>query len=123
MDDRGSASVVAVAVVGVWFALVVVGVQAGEAVVGRHRVGAAADLGALAAAGQVVSGAAHACGRAGWVVQRMGGRLVACRVDGWEVEVRVTGPASLFGAPSARARAGPLNGDDSPQRRTVVRRR
>ncbi|WP_158848134.1 Rv3654c family TadE-like protein [Saccharothrix deserti] len=107
MDDRGAASVVAVAVAGVWFALVVVGVQVGEAVVTRHRLSAAADLGALAAAGRLVSGAAHACERAKWVVERMDARLAACDVHGWEVIVRVSGPASVFGAPSARARAGP----------------
>ncbi|WP_269321662.1 Rv3654c family TadE-like protein [Saccharothrix sp. NRRL B-16314] len=105
--DRGSASVVAVAVAGVWFALVVVGVQLGQAVVSRHRVAAAADLGALAAAGQLVSGADHACGRAAWVVGRMGGRLAACQVSGWEVTVTVSGEPSVFGAPTARARAGP----------------
>ncbi|WP_447005257.1 Rv3654c family TadE-like protein [Saccharothrix isguenensis] len=107
MGDRGSASVVAVAVAGVWFALVVVGVRLGEAVVSRHQVAAAADLGALAAAGQLVSGADEACGRAAWVVGRMGGRLAECQVTGWEVTVTVVGEASVFGAPSARARAGP----------------
>jgi secretion/DNA translocation related TadE-like protein len=106
-DDRGSASVVAVAVAGVWFALVAVGVQLGQAVVSRHQVAAAADLGALAAAGQLVFGADYACGRAAWVVGRMGGRLAECQVSGWEVTVIVSGEPSVFGAPSARARAGP----------------
>jgi secretion/DNA translocation related TadE-like protein len=107
MDDRGAASVVAVAIAGLWFALVLVGVRVGEVVIERHRLGAAADLGALAAAGQLVSGTAHACGKAGWVVARMGGRLAACEVDGWEVTVTVVGEPSLFGTPTARARAGP----------------
>ncbi|QQQ76744.1 pilus assembly protein TadE [Saccharothrix sp. 6-C] len=108
MGDRGSASVVAVAVAAVWFGLVAVGVHVGEVVVARHRVGAAADLGALAAAGQLVGGVAHACDRAEWVVERMGGRLASCHVEGWEVSVHVIGEAvTVFGAPSARARAGP----------------
>ncbi|GAB3000372.1 Rv3654c family TadE-like protein [Saccharothrix stipae] len=107
MDDRGAASVVAVAVAAVWFALVVVGVHVGEAVVTRHRVSAAADLGALAAAGQLASGVAHACARAEWVVDQMGGRLVACLVEGWEVTVRVSGGTTAFGSVSVRARAGP----------------
>ncbi|MFE9743942.1 Rv3654c family TadE-like protein [Saccharothrix saharensis] len=106
-DDRGAASVVAVAVVGVWFALVVGAVHVGEAVVVRHRASAAADLAAVAAAGQLGGGVAHACARARWVVERMGGRLVECLVEGWEVDVRVSGGATVFGAPSARARAGP----------------
>ncbi|MDU0295248.1 pilus assembly protein TadG-related protein, partial [Saccharothrix longispora] len=54
--ERGAASVFAVAVVGVWGALVVVGVLVGDGVVARHRVEAAADLGALAAASWVVEG-------------------------------------------------------------------
>lgn len=107
VDDRGSASVVAVAVGAVWFGLVVVGVQVGEVVVGRHRLGAAADLGALAAAGQLTGGVAQACARARWVVERMDGRLVSCQVEGWEVSVQVSGEDTVFGAISARARAGP----------------
>ncbi|WP_439423209.1 Rv3654c family TadE-like protein [Saccharothrix sp. HUAS TT10] len=107
LGDRGSASVVAVVVVAVWFGLVVVGVRVGEVVVDRHRLGAAADLGALAAAGQLSGGVSEACARAGWVVERMGGRLAACLVEGWEVTVRVSGEAGVFGALSAQARAGP----------------
>ncbi|MFD7652715.1 Rv3654c family TadE-like protein [Actinosynnema sp. NPDC059797] len=121
-DDRGTASVLAVAVAGVWFGLVLVGVHVGAAVVDRHRVAAAADLAALAAAGHLVSGVRAACGRAELVVGRMGGRLAGCEVDGWEVSVlvvgepsvgggaRLFGGAPLFGAPSARARAGPAEG-------------
>ncbi|WP_306744390.1 Rv3654c family TadE-like protein [Saccharothrix yanglingensis] len=108
--ERGAASVFAVAVVGVWGALVVVGVLVGEGVVARHRVEAAADLGALAAASWVVEGVDVACSRAGRVVGRMGARLDGCVVDGWEVEVVVSGGGSLFGAPGARARAGPAEG-------------
>lgn len=107
VGDQGSASVVAVVVAAIWFGLVVVGVRVGEVVVTRHRLGAAADLGALAAAGWLSAGVTPACGRAEWVVERMGGRLTACRVDGWEVEVTVSGEPAVFGAPSARARAGP----------------
>ncbi|MFI9008951.1 Rv3654c family TadE-like protein [Actinosynnema sp. NPDC053489] len=111
MDDRGAASVVAVVVGALWFGLVAVGVHVGEAVVVRHRVGAAADLGALAAAGELAGGDAGACARAGWVVERMGGRLDACLVRGWEVEVRVSADVpvfgSVFGSTTARARAGP----------------
>ncbi|MGM1059694.1 Rv3654c family TadE-like protein [Saccharothrix sp. Mg75] len=108
--ERGAASVVAVAVVGVWGALVLVGVLVGEAAIVRHRVAAAADLGALAAASWVVEGVDAACSRARVVVERMGGRLDGCAVDGWEVEVVVSGEEAVFGAPSARARAGPAEG-------------
>ncbi|MFE2750397.1 Rv3654c family TadE-like protein [Actinosynnema sp. NPDC059335] len=107
VGDQGSASVVAVVVAAIWFGVVVVGVRVGEVVVTRHRLGAAADLGALAAAGWLSAGVAPACGRAEWVVERMGGRLTGCRVEGGEVDVTVSGEPAVFGAPSARARAGP----------------
>ncbi|MFD1151695.1 Rv3654c family TadE-like protein [Saccharothrix hoggarensis] len=110
MDDRGAASVLVVAVAGVWLALLGGAALAGEAVVWRHRVVAAADLAALSAAGQLGGGVAHACARAGWVVERMGGRMDACEVDGWQVDVRVSGPPTVFGRPGARARAGPAEG-------------
>ncbi|MEV0677302.1 Rv3654c family TadE-like protein [Actinosynnema sp. NPDC050436] len=145
-DDRGAASWVAVAVLGVVGVAVVFGVQYGEVVVGRHRAAAAADLAAVAGAAWVSGGEASACGRAEWVVRRMGGELVACAVSerepskqgvseqepselepselgpaglgpaglegsGPEVVVEVRGPpvggfGAVFGAPSARARAG-----------------
>ncbi|WP_433267517.1 Rv3654c family TadE-like protein [Actinosynnema sp. CS-041913] len=105
-DDRGAATVVAVAVVGVLCSLVVFGVRLGEVVIARHRAAATADLAAVAAAGWLVGGSQEACGRAAWVAGRMGGELVACDVSGWEVVVEVSGPGSVFGAPSARARAG-----------------
>ncbi|MDQ0378719.1 secretion/DNA translocation related TadE-like protein [Amycolatopsis thermophila] len=78
----------------------------GAAAVARHRASAAADLAALAAAGQAAAGTDAACGRAQWVVDRMGARMVSCRFDGWDalVEVTVSGPV---GAASGRARAGP----------------
>ncbi|CCH27656.1 Rv3654c family TadE-like protein [Actinosynnema sp. NPDC047251] len=110
-DERGAASVLAVALLGVLGAAVVFGVRYGEVVVGRHRVVAAADLAAVAAAGWIEQGAARACGRAEWVVRRMGGELVSCVVSGVEVVVEVRaargkGLGSVFGAPAARARAG-----------------
>ncbi|MEV6873653.1 Rv3654c family TadE-like protein [Amycolatopsis sp. NPDC051128] len=95
------AAVTGVAVLGFWVA---------AAVIARHRVEAAADLGALAAASHVVEGPARACERARWVAERMGVTLLTCR---WQrldalVEVRAPSPglAGLPG-PSARARAGP----------------
>ncbi|MBY8850047.1 hypothetical protein K7G98_16965 [Saccharothrix sp. MB29] len=51
-----------------------------------------------------------ACRARGAGRRRMGARLDGCVVDGWEVEVVVSGGESLFGAPGARARAGPAEG-------------
>lgn len=109
-DDRGAASVVAVALLAVLFAVAAIGVRLGEAALARHRLAAAADLAALAAAAQLVSGPARACARAEWVITRMGGRLDDCSVRGWEVSVEVSGGPTVLGTPNARARAGPAEG-------------
>jgi secretion/DNA translocation related TadE-like protein len=106
----------------VWAAVVVVvlvllatiAVQVFAATSGRHRAEAAADLGALAAAGHVVDGGTVACAYAARVAERMAARLVECSVSGWEVrvEVSVTPALTLPGAGEAhgRARAGPVTG-------------
>ncbi|MGW0517961.1 Rv3654c family TadE-like protein [Crossiella sp. NPDC003009] len=107
--DQGVATVLAVALVVVLLAAVVVVVHLGAVAVARRRAEAAADLAALGGAGQVVAG--RGCAAAGRVAGEMGGRLAECAVDGWVVTVRVEvelpGVLSMFGATSARARAGP----------------
>ncbi|ATE52118.1 Rv3654c family TadE-like protein [Actinosynnema pretiosum] len=107
LGDRGSASVLGAVLVVVLVSLAVLGVQFGAAVVVRHRVVAAADLAALAAAGRLAEGDGAACGWAERVVREMGVVLERCSVREWEVAVSVSGPASLFGTPVGRARAGP----------------
>ncbi|MFF5099508.1 MULTISPECIES: Rv3654c family TadE-like protein [Actinosynnema] len=107
LGDRGSASVLGAGMVVVLVSLAVLGVRFGAAVVVRHRVVAAADLAALAAAGRLVEGDDAACGWAERVVREMGAVLERCSVRGWEVTVEVSGPASLFGTPIGLARAGP----------------
>ena len=91
------------------------------AVGGRHRAEAAADLAALAAAGQAVRGEAVACGRAAQVATGTGGRLVLCRVRGGEavVEVEVALRVAVLGGVTARsrARAGPADPPLMPPRR------
>ena len=110
-DDRGSATVVMAGVAAVLMLLIVLALQVGGAVLTRHRVAAAADLGALAAAGQVVAGVDQACERARWVVERMSATVTACRIVEWEAYVEVTarppGWAALSGTANAHARAGP----------------
>ena len=115
-DERGSATILVVGVVAVLMSLVVLGLQVGGAVLTRHRVAAAADLGALAAAGQLVAGADRGCERARWVVERMSASMTACRISGWEAYVEVTarppGWAALSGTANAHARAGPAEVPD-----------
>ena len=104
--DRGAATVWAAGAIAALVAVAVVLWGLGAAAVTRHRAGSAADLAALAAAGQMARGPDAACGSARWVVERMRGELESCRFDGWDALVEV----SLSGGPgtaSGRARAGP----------------
>jgi secretion/DNA translocation related TadE-like protein len=107
--DRGAATVWtagAIAALAVVFGLAL---HLGSAVIIRHRTTAAADLAALAAASHAVAGEQHACGRAGWVVDRMGGRLVRCRLVAWDAVVEVESRAAGLGRATAHARAGPVS--------------
>jgi secretion/DNA translocation related TadE-like protein len=101
--QRGSGTVLVLALAAVAALLAAAVGLLGAAVLARHRVEAAADLGALAAAG--APGGAD-CGRAGAVVAAGGGTLVACTAltDG-TVLVRVTrsGPVGLTAVAVARA--------------------
>ena len=109
--ESGVAAVWAAAAVGVLMSVLLVGLDLGGAVAGRHRAAAAADLAALAAAGHAVYGTGPACGRARRIAEEMGARLALCRFDGWDalVEVRVEVGTTLpgIGPPVGRARAGP----------------
>ncbi|SDN33485.1 helicase/secretion neighborhood TadE-like protein [Allokutzneria albata] len=83
----------------------------GSALIHRHRAEAAADLAALAAAGQAASGVAASCRAAERVAARMGVAITSCRLDGWdalvEVRARANGPLPFVVPVVARARAGP----------------
>ena len=109
--DHGSATVWAAITVAALVAVLSAVLGLVGAVGGRHRAEAAADLAALAAAGQAVRGEDEACRRAADVAAGSGGRVVLCRVRGAEavVEVDVTLRATVFGAVTAhaQARAGP----------------
>lgn len=112
--DSGVATLWAAGGIAAIMAIIVFVFLLGAAEIARHRATSAADLSAIAAAGQAPSGEGQACDRAAWVARRMGVSLSSCRLDGWDALVEVTvparGPLSTFGSASARARAGP--GDD-----------
>jgi secretion/DNA translocation related TadE-like protein len=113
--ESGVATVWAATAVGVLMAVLLVGLDLGGAVAGRHRAAAAADLAALAAAGHAVHGTGPACDRARRIAEQMGGRLAVCRLNGWDalVEVQVEVGTTLPGLGRAvgRARAGPAPAD------------
>jgi secretion/DNA translocation related TadE-like protein len=110
--ERGSATLFAVAVIGV---LVLVGAALGvvAAMVHAHRVAqSAADLGALAGAEAQARGR-DPCAAAAGVAGANGAVLDSCAVEGADVRVRVTvtGPHWLGQDHdlSAEARAGPAS--------------
>ena len=116
-DDRGVATVWTATAVAVLVVVLAGLLQVVGAVAARHRAEAAADLAALAAAGQAVQGPEVACARAAAVAATAGGRVALCRVHDAEalVEVEVAFPAARGGGARGRARAGPAAGrPDAP---------
>ena len=111
--ERGSATVWVLALSGVLVALGAAGVLVGSAVITRHRAEAAADLAALAAAGDAVTGPADPCATASSVAVANGAVLESCAVlAGAVVQIRVgvrmpMGPLGVRWA-QASARAGPV---------------
>jgi secretion/DNA translocation related TadE-like protein len=107
--DRGSASVLVLAIGLVLVAAGLAGAAVGTARVGRHQARVAADLGALAGAARAIYGEEMACREAGRYVDANGGRMTACSVAGLEivVQVEVMLPA-LNRRASADSRAGPV---------------
>jgi len=110
--DAGVASVLACLALTGLIVMTSVVAYVGVAAAARHRVQAAADLAALAAAGALVEGAEAGCAGADALVRRMNSRMRDCDVAGWDVLVTVEQemPLGPFGVRSVRAvaRAGPV---------------
>jgi secretion/DNA translocation related TadE-like protein len=108
--ERGSAAVLAVVLIGVLVTVAVLLAAVGGAVVDQRRVGAAADLGALAGASAAQRGD-DPCTAARAVVRDNHARLAACAVAGEVVTVhtdRRTRPVlGLRVTVASQARAGP----------------
>lgn len=109
--ERGSATLLAAAMVAVLVAAGLGGVAVGSAVIARHRAQSVADLGALAAAGRLALGENAACASAAAIAQRMGASIASCTVEDLDVVVSVRHAARLgrwgVGTAHAAARAGP----------------
>jgi secretion/DNA translocation related TadE-like protein len=112
-DERGAASITAVAALAVLIAVTAGLAHVGSAVIARHRAQAAADLAALAAATSIAAGTETACAQATLITKAMDTSLADCAVDGLEVVVRVDAALGLgawrFGPAHAAARAGPVS--------------
>lgn len=112
--DAGMASVWAAGAIAALLVVATLVWMLGAAIVTRHRASGAADLAALAAAGHALEGQDMACSRARLIAERMRVVLRDCRLRHWDalVVVETSGPAPLvpFGAATAEARAGPVEG-------------
>jgi len=109
--DRGSATVLVLALCLVVALAGGVVATLGTVAVARHRAESAADLAALAAADRAASGVGPACAAASSAAVAVGARLLRCGLDGdvamVTVAVRAAGPAAGLGTARATARAGP----------------
>jgi secretion/DNA translocation related TadE-like protein len=110
-SERGSATLVAVAMMSVLLAIALGGSLVGSAVIARHRAQAGADFAALAGASRIGSGPQSACAWASSVATANRSRMVDCTIDELDVvvTVEVAVPLGRLGTRPARAaaRAGP----------------
>jgi secretion/DNA translocation related TadE-like protein len=113
-QERGSATVVMLAVIAVVLMLTISGLTLASAVLASHRARTAADLAALAAAGALIRGESPggACVRAARVATANHGQLHSCMAAGEEVGISLSVLAGVqgLGVATARSRAGPAPG-------------
>ena len=113
-DQRGSATLFGVFVIGVLTLFTLVCVGLAGIVVAHRRAQSAADLGSLGAATAIQRGRSP-CPTAADVVRRNGGRLTGCRVQGETVTLGVdVATVRIFGwvrHTGAMARAGPVGSE------------
>lgn len=114
--ERGAATVLGCVALTALVALTLLVAQIGAVVVARHRVQAAADLGALAAAGALDSGVEAGCAEGERVLRQMKVRMRGCEVDDWDALMTAEGnvPIGLLGQRTvhAVARAGPVTEEE-----------
>lgn len=110
--DEGVATVFACLALAALIGATLLIAQVGAVVVARHRAQAAADLAALAAAGELARGADVGCTEAAEIARRMEVRIQQCEVVQWDATVTVEEnvPMGLLGKRTVRAvaRAGPV---------------
>ena len=109
-SERGSASILVLAIGLLLVAAGAAGAAVGAARVARHQARTAADLGALAGAIHVIEGRAVACAAAERLVIANGAAIVSCEVRDLDLVVRVeVDVPGLPGPARAAARAGPVS--------------
>lgn len=111
--EAGFATIVVLGLAGILLAFGALLASLGAVAVARHRAAAAADLAALAAAGDLLEGIGRACSAASTVARGQGTTLLSCASDGRTVtvvaEVRPSGPLGRLGVARSTARAGPAS--------------
>ena len=113
-DDRGSGSVLAVAIVAAMLGLVAMSTPLYAVLSAKQRVASAADASALAGASValgIVPGVP--CAAAASLATANGAELTRCEVDGAVVTVRLNTPVLGFSVP-ASATAGPAMAPAEP---------
>lgn len=109
-DQRGSATVLGIAIAGLLVMAALVGATCAALLVGHRRAAAGADLAALAGAASLQAGRSG-CGRAAVLADANDVRLVRCEASRDVVTVEVaTDVTTAFGSTwtvRSRARAGP----------------
>lgn len=110
-DDRGSASVLVLALASVLALVAALVAGAGAVAIARHRAASAADLAALAAADRALDGPAAACSAAGRAVAAVSASLDRCVLEDdvadVVVSVRPGGAIGSWGVARSHSRAGP----------------
>jgi secretion/DNA translocation related TadE-like protein len=110
-DDRGSASVLVLALSAVLALVGILAASVGAVAVARHRAASAADLAALAAADRALDGEVPACQAARRAARAVGAVLEQCRLTGDESDVvaavRPPGALGSWGVARSHSRAGP----------------
>ena len=108
-SDQGVSTVFACLSVVLMMAVTVLAIRLGGAMLARQQAETAADLGALAGAAGILSGADAACAMASAVVTANRASMTSCHADGLDLLVEVQMPAPAWGGmASAPARAGPV---------------
>lgn len=107
--DRGSGTLAGAALIMLAATLLCVVTAAGHILHGKAVAGTAADAAALAAAVAVDIGRADPCAQAAAAAQAQGAQLLACVIDGLDVQVTASVDARMpaVGPIAVEARAGP----------------
>ncbi len=118
-DDRGSATVWVVGLIGALCLLLAGLLLMAQAMLARHRAGAAADLAALAAADHALRGQEFACAGASRVARAQGAEVERCATRGEIADVTVRAREGPMSA-AVRSRAGPPGVPGTPGTPEVV---